>query len=292
MNFTPEDTKKMKGGNGYAPQRLGFDNRRPFNLGLHSQNTEIAGGTGSPFHTSIPGAVTDTKMESSVSNAPQQPQPQAPLQFLSDSPFKLHSEGAAHGTPSHSDPTRESKPFNPCRGKHGEELKRCRQQYDNIGEDPEAPLKQLAKETYWYKVDGKTVTKTAYLAAHKKGVGDPNSPNFTDGKGLQTNDPDVHGRKAKGAKKQTKVKNQGTNSPLDFKSPIKQSIQDSTTKPNIRTDIKIKRKLTPKELEIQAANNAMESAKNNQGKIYDKSKANIKALGNRNALVSLMSGRG
>jgi hypothetical protein len=42
MNFTPEDIKKLKGGNGYTPQKLGFDNRRPFNLGLHSQNGDVS----------------------------------------------------------------------------------------------------------------------------------------------------------------------------------------------------------------------------------------------------------
>jgi len=37
MNFTPEDIKKITGNTGYMSQKLAFDNRRPFNLGLHSQ---------------------------------------------------------------------------------------------------------------------------------------------------------------------------------------------------------------------------------------------------------------
>tara|TARA_R100000700_G_C3166459_1_gene141520 strand:- start:1206 stop:1517 length:312 start_codon:yes stop_codon:yes gene_type:complete len=59
---------------------------------------------------------------------------------------------------------------------------------------------------YYYKVDGKATTKQGYLEAHKKGIGDPSSPNFTDGKGLQTNDPDVHGYKAAREKARAKLK--------------------------------------------------------------------------------------
>tara|TARA_R100000458_G_C8093756_1_gene123350 strand:- start:71 stop:460 length:390 start_codon:yes stop_codon:yes gene_type:complete len=51
-------------------------------------------------------------------------------------------------------------------------------------------------QKYWYKVDGKKTDKAGYLAAHKKGIHDPSSPNFTDGSGLQTNHPDIHGYKA------------------------------------------------------------------------------------------------
>ena len=35
---TPADYKMMKPA-GYVPQKLGFDNRRPFNMGLRSQET-------------------------------------------------------------------------------------------------------------------------------------------------------------------------------------------------------------------------------------------------------------
>ena len=40
MNFTPKETKEKAGNTGYTAQKLGFDNRRPFNMGLHSQNEE------------------------------------------------------------------------------------------------------------------------------------------------------------------------------------------------------------------------------------------------------------
>jgi len=36
---TPADHNKMKG-TGYTPQKIGFDNRRPFNLGLHDQKAD------------------------------------------------------------------------------------------------------------------------------------------------------------------------------------------------------------------------------------------------------------
>ena len=53
MQFTPEELKKLKGKTGYTPQKLGFDKRRPFNLGLHSQNSGILadGGVNSPLKT-------------------------------------------------------------------------------------------------------------------------------------------------------------------------------------------------------------------------------------------------
>ena len=38
MNFTPKETKEKAGNTGYTAQKLGFDNRRPFNMGLSSQN--------------------------------------------------------------------------------------------------------------------------------------------------------------------------------------------------------------------------------------------------------------
>ena len=62
------------------------------------------------------------------------------------------------------------------------------------------------KDKYWYKVDGKKVTYKEYKAAKEKGVADPNSPNFTDGSGLQTNHPDPWGYKAKHKKDREKLK--------------------------------------------------------------------------------------
>ena len=142
MNFTPDDIKKLKGGAGYVPQKLGFDKRRPFNLGLGDQNT-------------------------------------------SDSPFKM-------------------------------------------------------TEAYWYKINGKTCTKAAYLAYENK----PGS----DEPGKSTNDPDASGNKAKTddarknneaskkhtvlTKKQTEVKDQGTKPPkktipLKMKSPLKWGWKDT-----------------------------------------------------------------
>ena len=53
------------------------------------------------------------------------------------------------------------------------------------------------KDKYWYKVDGKKVNYSQYKAAKEKGVANPNSTNFTDGLGLQTNHPDPWGYKAK-----------------------------------------------------------------------------------------------
>ena len=53
------------------------------------------------------------------------------------------------------------------------------------------------KDKYWYKVDGKKVNYSQYKAAKEKGVANPNSTNFTDGPGLQTNHPDPWGYKAK-----------------------------------------------------------------------------------------------
>jgi hypothetical protein len=58
------------------------------------------------------------------------------------------------------------------------------------------PFMVKEDQAYYYKVDGKTVTKAEYTAAHKKGVATPGNKNFTDGKGLQTNDPDAFGYKA------------------------------------------------------------------------------------------------
>ena len=58
------------------------------------------------------------------------------------------------------------------------------------------PFMVKEDQAYYYKVDGKAVTKAEYAAAHKKGVATPGNKNFTDGKGLQTNDPDAFGYKA------------------------------------------------------------------------------------------------
>ena len=57
------------------------------------------------------------------------------------------------------------------------------------------PFMVKEDQAYYYKVDGKTVTKAEYTSAHKKGVATPGNKNFTDGKGLQTNDPDAFGYK-------------------------------------------------------------------------------------------------
>ena len=47
MIRTPNDPLYKVEGCGYKPQKLGFDNRRPFNMGLHSQNEEKS--SDSPF---------------------------------------------------------------------------------------------------------------------------------------------------------------------------------------------------------------------------------------------------
>ena len=47
MIRTPNDPLYKIEGCGYKPQKLGFDNRRPFNMGLHSQNEEKS--SDSPF---------------------------------------------------------------------------------------------------------------------------------------------------------------------------------------------------------------------------------------------------
>jgi hypothetical protein len=51
MNITSKTIKDGLKGNGYTPQKLGFDKRRPFNLGLHGQKSGILveGGVDSPF---------------------------------------------------------------------------------------------------------------------------------------------------------------------------------------------------------------------------------------------------
>tara|TARA_R110000824_G_scaffold2889_12_gene13142 strand:- start:1383 stop:2243 length:861 start_codon:yes stop_codon:yes gene_type:complete len=77
--------------------------------------------------------------------------------------------------------------------------------------------------------------------------------------------------------------------PLDFKSPIKQSIQDSTTRPNIRTDIKISRKLTEKEKEIQAANKAIQNSSKKKSIVYDKNKVRLNALAKKNPIATLFT---
>tara|TARA_Y100001973_G_C5170198_1_gene318578 strand:+ start:1108 stop:1365 length:258 start_codon:yes stop_codon:yes gene_type:complete len=71
-----------------------------------------------------------------------------------------------------------------------------------------SPNKQTDSTNYWFKVDGKNVTHEQYKEAHAKGIHDPSSPNFTDGLGLQTNHPDVHGYKAarKSAWEKSKIK--------------------------------------------------------------------------------------
>ena len=47
MNITSNTIKKGLKNNGYTPQKLGFDNRRPFNMGLNSQSEEKT--SDSPF---------------------------------------------------------------------------------------------------------------------------------------------------------------------------------------------------------------------------------------------------
>ncbi len=51
MNITSKTIKDKLKSNGYTCQKLGYDNRRPFNLGLHSQKLKIDTGTDvdSPF---------------------------------------------------------------------------------------------------------------------------------------------------------------------------------------------------------------------------------------------------
>tara|TARA_Y100000401_G_scaffold79074_1_gene64624 strand:+ start:1448 stop:2362 length:915 start_codon:yes stop_codon:yes gene_type:complete len=134
-NITSRTIKEKMGTNGYTPQKLGFDKRRPFNLGLDDQKAE-------------------------------------------NSPFKA-TEGK-----------------------------------------------------YWYKINGKNVTKAEYNAYK-------NEPGKMEGGGKTTNDPDASGNKAKiqAAREklpkkhtvlteaQTKVKNQGTKikkkPPFKKKTPLK-----------------------------------------------------------------------
>ena len=77
-----------------------------------------------------------------------------------------------------------------------------------------SPLKQ---DTYWYKVNGKTTTKAGYLAAHKAGA---NTPGKMEGGGLQTNDPDVHGRKTKRAEARKKNNTPKKAAPSKNKTPL------------------------------------------------------------------------
>tara|TARA_R110000737_G_scaffold1714_2_gene5161 strand:- start:476 stop:742 length:267 start_codon:yes stop_codon:yes gene_type:complete len=57
--------------------------------------------------------------------------------------------------------------------------------------DAKRDLDQDKAKKYWYKINGKTVTKAQYLAYKNKPGGDE--------KGKQTNHPDVYGRKKGGS---------------------------------------------------------------------------------------------
>ena len=57
--------------------------------------------------------------------------------------------------------------------------------------DAERDFKADKERTYWYKINGKAVTKAQYLAYKNKPGGDE--------KGKQTNHPDVYGRKKGGS---------------------------------------------------------------------------------------------
>ena len=57
--------------------------------------------------------------------------------------------------------------------------------------DAERDFKADKERTYWYKINGKTVTKAQYLAYENNPGGDE--------KGKQTNHPDVYGRKKGGS---------------------------------------------------------------------------------------------
>ena len=88
----------------------------------------------------------------------------------------------------------------------------------NEQKEDDSPFK-MTNDEYWYKVDGKNVTLAEYKAAHAKGIHDPSSPNFTDGSGLQTNHPDVHGYKAarkKAHEERNKNKKKEEDSPLQW----------------------------------------------------------------------------
>jgi len=54
------------------------------------------------------------------------------------------------------------------------------------------PFTDKSKDKYYYKIDGKTTTKTAYLKYKNK-------PGNMEGGGKQTNNPDVYGRKKGGS---------------------------------------------------------------------------------------------
>ena len=103
-----------------------------------------------------------------------------------------------------------------AKGDHSKRTKRLHRRFEKIEDrldeymdkKEKSPAKQKLErvDKYWYKVDGKKVTYKEYKAAKKKGVADPNSPNFTDGSGLQTNHPDPWGYKAKHKKDREKLK--------------------------------------------------------------------------------------
>ena len=84
----------------------------------------------------------------------------------------------------------------------------------DLGKDPhwqphqfrgkKSPAKQIdstntAENKYWYKIDGKTVTKAQYLK-HK------NKPGNMEGGGKQTNHPDVYGKIANNHGRRPKTK--------------------------------------------------------------------------------------
>jgi len=71
--------------------------------------------------------------------------------------------------------------------------------------------------------------------------------------------------------------------------PFKQSIQDSTVRPKVRTDIKIKRKLTDKEKEIQAINKATRNQK--KSVVYDPVKKRLDTIAQKNPIATLFTGR-
>ena len=64
--------------------------------------------------------------------------------------------------------------------------------------EPSPNKQRKIKEEYWYKVDGKKVSKDAYLKYQ-------NIPGKMEGGGKQTNDPDVYGRKCGGSPSNPKV---------------------------------------------------------------------------------------
>ena len=173
---------------------------------------------------------------------------------------------------------------------HGQ-LGDAEQEYQNdLKATYNTSVKEHAKENpYWYKVNGNKVSKYVYNKYENK----PGSDEI----GKQTNDPDASGNKAKIEK--DRANNEASKkpplnykkTPVDFKSPVKQSIQDSTVRHNIRTDIKIERKLTDKEKEIQAANKTIQDSSKKKSVVYDKNKKNLAFLAQKNPIATLFTGR-